>query len=138
MKHFIFKDYSVHYFTEVAKTAVPAKRQGKFIQVRRYSTATEYLVLSVRELSAYHANIAGRFFGEQKVAFRYNRKRDFLEIDSPDWEIAGGGMWEMDESEKTLKLSGRSQAYGAFDPAGLASRLKKVPALSGFRIEVNG
>lgn len=134
MKHFIFIDYSIHYFTEVVRKAVPEKRQGKFIQVRRYSTDTEYLVLSVRELSAYHANIAERFFKEHGVAFRYNRKRDFLEVDSPDWEIVGGGMWEIDAGEKTLKLFGQSQAYGAFESMGMKSRLTKVPALKGFGI----
>lgn len=135
---FVYIDYSIHYFTEVVRRVVPGKRQGKFIQVRRHSTDTEYLVMSVRELSTYHANIAERFFKEHGVAFRYNRKRDFLEVESHDWDIAGGGMWELDDNEKTLKLFSQSQAYGAFEPMGLKSRLMKVPALKGFGITTQG
>lgn len=130
-------DYAREYFTTVAKTPVPEERQGKFIQVRRYSTDTEYIVFSVRELSAYHANIAERFFGAQGVGGRYNRKRDIYEISSSDWEITGGGMWEMDDGGRALRLFGESQAYGAFDHNGLVSRLITVPQLSKYRIAVN-
>jgi hypothetical protein len=128
---FVLIDYSLSFYKKTAKKTMPAGRSGKFVQIRDLST--EYLVLSNRELSPYHADIAERFFLERGIGGDYNRKRDHYLISDPEWEIIGGGMWSVD-SEGLFCLSGRSQAYGRFDPGGLKERLRA--ALDGYRIEV--
>ncbi len=138
MMNFILLDYSGHYFDEVAGTGLPRKREGKFIQVRHHPSATEYLVLSPRGLSAYHANIAERFFSSRGVKGAFNRKRDHYGLSSSEWEIVGGGMWEVDEGAMDVRFFGRSQAYGAFDPEGLGRRLRGLPVYSGYSIAVDG
>jgi hypothetical protein len=129
---FTLIDYSEQYF----KGGLPARRQGKFIQVR--SGGAEYLVLSPGELCFYHANIAERFFVSMGLAGSYNRKRDHYRVKSPAWAIVGGGAWEADETRRQLSLSGASMAYGAFDPEGLKQRIESAGAFQGYGIRVGG
>jgi hypothetical protein len=58
---FKFVDYSATYFTTIAKKPIPSNRSGKFVQIINRSTSDEYLVLSPKELSVYHANIVEWF-----------------------------------------------------------------------------
>jgi hypothetical protein len=119
-------DYSDQHFT-----SPPPERRGKFIQV--LSEDTEYIVMSPRELSTFHANIAERFFTRRGIRGKYNHKRDNFRIDHPLWTILGGGHWELDEETGTLTLSGLSMAYGRFQSSGgLARRIEK--ALPGYRV----
>jgi len=126
-------DYSKVYFKSVLKTPVPARRDGKFIQVRNNNH--EYLLLSPVELTAYHANIAERFFSGRGIGGRFNKKMDYYEVGDPEWEIIGGGMWSVDEGKKTLRLSGRSQAYGTYDSRGLAARISASGQFPGYSVE---
>jgi hypothetical protein len=128
-------DYSAYFFEEVSGLSVPEQRNGKFIQVR--DSDTEYLVLSPKRLSPYHANIAERFFLARGIAGTYNRKRDHYTVHDPDWVIAGGGIWEIDDEARKLSLSGTSMAYGGYDPRGLARRLRSADPLSGYRIKID-
>lgn len=128
---FKFLDYSAEFF---GAGAVPPAREGKFVQMR--SPSAEFIVLSPRGMSAYHANIVERFsLDYPEIKGAYNKKRDSFRVLTPGWEAAGGGFWRMDEAQKTLELGGASQAYGTFDRDGLVKRLES--ALPGFRVIVS-
>jgi hypothetical protein len=132
---FTFIDYSATYFTAIAKQPIPAKRSGKFVQIINHPTNDEYLVLSPRELSVYHANIVERFCAlNGAIQGSYNAKSDYFEIHDPDWEVIGGGMWELDEEEKTLSLAGASKMYGEFDGAGLKQKIQADATMSGYAV----
>lgn len=118
---------------------MPLKRGGKFVQIINHSTSNEYLVLSPRELSVYHANIVERFCALQgAIQGSYNAKRDFFEIYDPAWKVVGGGMWAIDDEEKTLTLGGASQMYGAFDEVGLKQKIQMAAVLSGYTVLIGG
>lgn len=118
-------DYSPEHFP-----SPPRHRKGKFIQV--LSEEGEYIIMSPKEMSAFHANIAERFFASRGVQGRYNHKRDDFRIDHPGWTILGGGHWELEEDTGVLTLWGESMAYGRFQGTGLARRMEK--ALPGHRV----
>ncbi|MDA8077742.1 MAG: hypothetical protein M0Z79_02275, partial [Nitrospiraceae bacterium] len=65
-----------------------------------------------------------------------NRKKDHYGLSSSEWEIVGGGMWEVDEGAMVARFFGRSQAYGAFDQEGLAGRLRGLSVFSGYSITI--
>lgn len=131
-------DYSAAYFTEIKKVEIPRKRTGKFVQIFNEAADKEYLVLSPKELSIYHANIVERFFTIRKLKGAYNSRKDYFTIQEDDWNIAGGGFWVIDEDKKTLELSGTSKAYGPFEADGLKRRILKSGKLPGFSVFVNG
>ena len=67
----VFIDYTPLYYATIAKAAMPPVISGKFVQIRNEST--EYLVLSPKEFTKYHANIVERFFltrGLKEVTIR--------------------------------------------------------------------
>lgn len=127
-------DYSEEHFMSSGKKHLPEKRAGKFLQIRHKDS--EYLVFSPGELSKYHADIAERFFARKGINGSYNRKRDYYEISDPEWEIAGGGLWKMDADNRTLHLSGSSQAYGRYDRRGLKERILALKGMSGYLLEI--
>lgn len=127
-------DYSPFYYSTIVKKAVPAKRAGKFIQIR--DGEKEYVVFSPKDLSQYHANIAERFFEDQGVPGTYNQKGDHFAVSSTEWEIIGGGVWTINDKEKSLRLSGSSLAYGKYDRRGLQERLASAPELTGYSIVI--
>lgn len=132
-------DFSGIYFSKILKTSLPAKRSGKFIQVVCYDSDAEYIVLSPKELSVYHANILERFCLQQgAVSGTYNTKRDYFEIHDPSWEVTGGGMWSIDEETKTLSFFGSSQMYGKYDHVGLKKKVLTHSAFTDFAVIVDG
>lgn len=132
---FILLDYSKHYYSAMGKTSVPDKRLGKFVQIR--NKGTEYLILSPKGLSAYHANIVERFFTQRKIVGKYNGKGDYYEIFEDGWEVLGGGIWAINEADGLLHLSGSSQAYGQYEGRGLREKIKAVDEMSGYRIVID-
>ena len=132
---FVLIDYSDIYYTSLHNSFVPLKRAGKFVQIRRFED--EYLLLSPVELTPYHANIAERFFSGRDVKGRLNKKKDHFECLDPEWDIIGGGMWSIDEKERSLHLSGRSQAYGRYDRSGLRENIISVRGLEGYSVKIS-
>jgi hypothetical protein len=125
---FVIIDYSELHFSSLKNAKLPFNRSGKFVQIRHFEA--EYLLLSPIELSPYHANIAGRFFSKENIKGRFNKKKDYFELLDPEWEIVGGGMWTINEEEKSLVFFGSSQAYGKYD----CGRLKEnIFGLQGFK-----
>jgi hypothetical protein len=131
---FFLIDFSPDYYGEKHGREAPPRRRGKFVQIR--GKGGEYLVLSPTELCYYHANIVERFFLSIGMEGSYNRKGDIYSVAHPDWEIAGGGMWDMDDERKTLKVYGHSQAYGNFNGEGLRERILSLEDMKGYSVQV--
>ena len=132
-------DYSESYYRDVLGEEVPEKRAGKFVQIRDEERGREYLVLSPKGLSAYHANIVERFCSlGRAVGGGYNPRKDSFRISDSSWSVVGGGSWAIDTRNRLLELSGASQAYGRFDPRGLKSRLLALRELDGYTITIDG
>jgi len=69
---FTLIDYATPFYKAPSGGLMPQIRSGKFIQVRHMEE--EYLIMSVKDLTAYHANIAERFFAELKLKGCFNEK----------------------------------------------------------------
>lgn len=133
-KNFTLIDYSEMFFKKSAAKRIPAKRSGKFVQLRNKNT--EYLVLSPKELFGYHANIVERFFTEKGIRGTFNKKRDYYAVTDSGWDIVGGGAWTVDDKDKQFKLSGSSAAYGRYDRRGLRERILGVKKFLEYDVEI--
>lgn len=127
----VFVDYSELYYQEIAKTAMPEKRTGKFIQIR--NNDTEYLVFSPTEYTPYHADLAERFCREKGLKGSFDRKNKCYVISDPAWGIAGGGKFEIDNTEKQIRLYDNSMAYGRFDRRGLKEKILAIVSMSDYK-----
>lgn len=132
---FILLDYSEIYYGAIRKASLPDKRLGKFVQIR--NNGTEYIVLSPKGLSVYHAHIVELFFTERKIRGDYNRKGDHYRIYENGWEVLGGGMWAINETDRLLHLSGSSQAYGRYERRGLREKIEALREMCGYRIVID-
>lgn len=117
---------------------MPKRRGGKFVQILDEINDNEYLILSPKDLSIYHANIVERFCAQKCIEGSYNGKKDFFTIHDNDWDVIGGGIWMIDDAKKTLELSGVSQRYGAFEASGLKSKIFNSGDFPGYSFFVNG
>jgi hypothetical protein len=133
---FHFIDYSSTYFQSIRKLSTPLQRGGKFVQITNFIDQREYLVLSPLEFTTFHANIVARFCISNKIDGKYNGKKDFFYVNDPEWIVDGGGMFEIDDAIKTIKLYGESAAYGPFDAVGLEDKIKASGHLPGYNIIV--
>src|SRR3990172_10538159 len=106
-------DYTPLYYTAIAKTDIPPVITGKFVQIRNESM--EYLVLSPKEFTKYHANIVERFCLDKGIEGSYDEDRKRYEIYGREWAIVGGGKFEIDAKKQTIKFYDDSMAYGKFD-----------------------
>ena len=130
----ILINYSPAYYSIVAKTAVPEKLAGKFVQIKH--NTTEYLVFAPKEFAPYHADIVERFCSERGLSGHYNSEKKRFEIHDPGWVVAGGGKFEMDTTEKLIRLYDNSMAYGRFDPEGLREKILSVIEMSDYRVQI--
>ena len=76
---FKFIDYSAIYFSTIAMKPIPSQHGGKFVQISHHPTSNEYLVLSPKDLSVYHANIVERFCLLNNIKGSYNARKDYFE-----------------------------------------------------------
>ena len=125
-------DYSQLYYTAIAKTAVPPVIIGKFVQIRNQSM--EYLVLSPKEFTQYHANLVERFCLDMGIEGSYDVERKRYDIYDQAWVIVGGGKFEIDATKKTIRFYDDSMAYGKFNSRGLAEKVSSLPAFSGYSV----
>ncbi len=132
---FILIDYSKVYYETITKTTVPSMRGGRFVQIR--DEAAEYLVLSPKGLSSFHANIVERFCLLQGLEGKYTSKRmDKYEILDSGWDIIGGGKWFVNDEEKWFHLFDKSGVYGKFDPVGLRHGILVSGKYKGYDIKI--
>ena len=128
-------DYTQLYYAAIAKTDVPPVIEGKFVQIRNESM--EYLVLSPKEFTKYHANIVERFCLDRGIEGSYDPERKRYDIYDQEWIIVGGGKFEIDAIKKTVRLYDDSMAYGKFDTRGLPEKINSIPAYSGYAVVVD-
>ena len=127
-------DYSVLYYRDVAKTALPAVRNGKFVQVRHGDT--EYLVLSPKEFSPYHADILQRFCRERSIDGAYQEGKKRFDIHDAEWVVQGGGKFEIDETKRYIRFYDNSMAYGRFDGRGLRKKVRQSDMLRDYEVTI--
>lgn len=130
----VIVDYSVMYYRGVAKTAPPAVRHGKFVQLRHGDT--EYLVLSPKEYSTYHADILERFCMERSIEGAYQEGKRRFDIHDAEWIIRGGGKFEIDERKRHIRFYDNSMAYGRFDEKRLAEKVRQTDMLKDYEVSV--
>ena len=132
---FVFIDYTPLFFTAIARTPVPPAADGKFVQIR--NGATEYLVLSPREFTKYHAGIVERFCLDKGIEGSYDHERKRYDIADQAWVVGGGGKFEIDRDRMAIRLFDDSMAYGKFDRAGMAEKLLSLPDFAGFTVLID-
>ena len=125
-------DYTQLYFTAIAKTDVPPVIIGKFVQIRNESM--EYLVLSPKDFTKYHADIVERFCLDKGIEGSYDPDRKRYDIFDQEWDIVGGGKFEIDATKQTIRFYDESMVYGRFDSRGLPEKLSSFPPFSGFSV----
>jgi Janus/Ocnus family (Ocnus) len=125
-------DYTQLYYTAIAKTNVPPVIIGKFVQIR--NELMEYLVLSPKEFTKYHANIVERFCLDKGLEGYYDADRKRYDIYDQAWIVVGGGKFEIDATQKTIRFYNDSMVYGKFDSQGLTEKVSSFPPFSGFSI----
>ena len=133
---FILIDYSIDYFTGIKNGRTPRKRKGKFIQILNIDSKTEYFVMSPKELTVFHANIAARFCELNNIAGYYKSGTSDFHIDDPEWTVVGGGMFTVDDNLKLLKFHDSSACYGDFDSNGLEVKIRSTDQFSGYMISI--
>lgn len=135
---FEIDDYSRLYYELITAIPVPSKRSGKFVIIENCDTGREYLALSATELSVYHANIVERFCVQRQINGSYNDKKDDFKIHDDAWSVNGGGMWSLDDDEKSFRLFGSSKAYGEFHDKNLKGKIASTGVMAGYTVFVNG
>lgn len=118
-----YVDYSKLWYCKINNVQVPHHRSGKFIVVT--NDGNLWCILSPRDMSKYHANIAERFLNERSVSGEYDSSHAKYTPSQNDWVIEGGGKWEINEEQGLLVIYDSSQAYGRLDLKSLADRLLK-------------
>jgi hypothetical protein len=129
---FVLVDYAPFYFSSIAGTAVPRELTGKFVQLRNGTTM--YLVLSPRELTKYHAQIVERFCMDKGIEGSFDAKGERFLLHDRAWEVLGGGKFDRDDNNKTIKFYDNSMAYGKFDGNGLEQALAALTDYAGHTI----
>ncbi len=122
------------YYEEVAATTLPAVRSGKFVQVVHGDT--EYLILSPREYSPYHAEILERFCRERSIDGAYQEGKKRFDIHDAEWVVRGGGKYEIDETNRYIRFYDNSMAYGRFDAQGLREKLLESDLLKEYEVSI--
>lgn len=74
-----------------------------------------YLIFGPVSIYPYHANLLGRFCQQREIRYQWVKMPDLVKIQEPEYRVLGGGYLEIDPSEKRLKFSGSSKAYGFFE-----------------------
>ena len=130
----VFIDYTQFYYTTIAKTGIPPAISGKFVRIRNGST--DYLVLSPKDFTKYHANIVERFCLDKGIEGGYDLERKRYDIYDQAWVVTGGGKYELDRKRKAIKLYDNSMAYGKFEVSGLREIILADPEFSGFTVRI--
>ncbi|MBF0567958.1 MAG: hypothetical protein HQK95_03735 [Nitrospirae bacterium] len=128
-------DYSDYYYRTKLSEPPPPQRMGKFVLLNKYR-ADEFIVLSPKGFSAYHADIVRLFCEQRGIDGIYSSEHKHFDIHDTHWHVGGGGKWSIDEQLKTLHLNGYSQAYGRFRTRGLIEKLSMILSLSDYEITI--
>jgi hypothetical protein len=125
-------DYCEVAFELLLRQPVPARRGGKFIVL--INAGKKYVVFSPKELTAFHADIARRFFELNRIACNTDAK--CCQPGDSAWQVPGGAHWTMDDHARTLVLFGASDAYGGVDLHELVMELAAHPDFADTLVSV--
>lgn len=132
--HFTIIDYSDRYFSGTGMNTLPARYDGKFVQLR--SGSSEYLVLSPKGFMTYHANIVDYFCQEHGIGGTLEQEQGKFIINNPSWSVKGGGKFEIDRDRRLLRLYDNSMAYGRFDSSGLKEKVRGVSEFAAYDVRI--
>lgn len=108
------------------------KRTGKFVLVEH--NGLSILALGHIDEYEYHAQILAALCDQREIASSWIRSRELLAIYDPDVSIAGGGWFDLDPVESTLRFYGYSTAYGQYDDRLLNTIISRSDLLRPFEI----
>jgi len=128
-----FIDYIHVYYTTVSPMPEPAVVRGKFVLIK--NTDRLFLVFSPKDFMKFHANIVEQFCFDKGIKGSYDPERKRFDVLDEAWTIQGGGKFEINRDEKSIRLFDDSLAYGKFDTASLATIIENLPAFFGYRVE---
>ena len=86
----------------------------------------------------YHANLVERFCATHNIPSGWEHRPDVYALYVKGVRTHGGGNFVFDHAAMTLRVSGRSSAYGAYNDERLRLVLGESPAFSGWRIDWEG
>lgn len=101
---------------------------GKFLQLRWQGN--DYLLFAIRDRYRFHNQMLGRFLANHALPHHW-RDEATLEFDLPRLSVVGGGRFRFTREPQRLELWDESQAYGRFEEAGLAERIRASGHLYG-------
>lgn len=108
--------------------------RGKFVQI--VWKREPWLLMASKDQHAFHNQIVAHFLSELHIPFFW-RSPERLEFDQSDFDILGGGKFQLNWSAKELSLSGESMVYGRFHEQKLADSLQHIDMpLKDFAITV--
>jgi hypothetical protein len=129
------EDYTETYYRETLGQTAPATYSGKFVHI--VGPSDEYLILSPKEVTKFHAHIVERFCQiHPEMSCSPSQSGDASLFDQSGWEVHGGGRFRIDRSEKTLTLWDSSKAYGIFDGVHIRDALRENPDWGQFDVQL--
>jgi hypothetical protein len=131
---FLILDYAEIFYRNKAGLKKPKRRAGKFVQIKHEDT--EYLIFAPQEFTRYHADLVQKFCQDKGVDGSYNEQIKRYDMHDPSWIIIGGGKFEIDDEENSLRLYDNSMAYGRFDSRGLKKKILAVKKMSGYKVRI--
>ena len=131
---FLILDYAEIFYRNKAGIKKPQRRTGKFVQIKHEDM--EYLIFSPKEFTRYHADLVQKFCQDKGVDGSYNEQIKRYDTHDPSWIITGGGKFEIDDEEKSLRLYDNSMAYGRFDSRGLKKHILADQKMVGYKIRI--
>ena len=108
------------------------KRTGKFVLVEH--DGHSILAFGRIDQFEYHAQILAAVCDRRDIDAGWIRSKELLEIYDRNVTIAGGGWFELDPVEKTVRFYGYSTAYGQYDQIILDDILSRSPHFESYRI----
>ena len=95
--------------------------RGKFVQLCWKDEP--WLLFAIKDQHAFHNQIIAHFLSEQHIPFHW-KSPEILEFTDSEFEILGGGKFQLNWEQKKLSLFGDSMVYGRFDVELLEASMK--------------
>ena len=95
---------------------------------------TAYFVVGDLSEYPYHANLVDRFCNDRGIPAVWKRKPDVVEILNKETQLKGGGLIDIDEIKKVVKIYGYSTAYGPMNIEYLKGFVVNHPFFSEYSV----
>ncbi|MEW6411504.1 MAG: hypothetical protein AB1483_03420 [Candidatus Zixiibacteriota bacterium] len=118
---------------KVGTIDAPVRMVGKFILINgpdefamAYGPIDDY---------GYHADLVKRFCDLSDIPSGWAKKPDMYEILTDSYRVIGGGWFEENISEKTVRFYGYSTAYGGFDRQDILYLLRTTNSFADYLVD---